>query len=44
MQDHFILPKKSEEKSWVMNGSLVQSYPIKCATKGTACAKKTHGK
>ena len=33
--------KKSEKKSWVMNGSLVQFYPIKCATKGTACAKKT---
>ena len=27
--------KKSEKKSWVMNGSLVQFYPIKCATKGT---------
>ena len=40
--------KKSEKKSWVMNGSLVQFYPIKCATKGTvkpACArKKKHGK
>jgi hypothetical protein len=38
------LPKKSEKKSWVMNGSLVQFYPIKCATKGTAFAKKKHGK